>query len=73
MTNICSSAGCQEQILEQQVAEDQPPPTAEERCRQKHGGSFARLLRLRFIFSRSTLIFFFLFNFNKMCVLDNFV
>lgn len=42
----CSSAGREEQVLQQQAAEDQPHPAAEGRRAQKHGGSSAQLMRL---------------------------
>lgn len=51
----CSSTGCEEQILEQQAAEDQPHPSAEEHRAQKHGSSSDQPIRLP---SFSTCTFF---------------
>ena len=42
---LCSSAGCEEQILEQQADEDQPHPSAQVVRRQEHGRRSAQLLR----------------------------
>ena len=39
---LCSSAGGEEQVREQQTAEDQPHPSAEVGRRQEHGGCSAQ-------------------------------